>query len=216
MHTYATIQDIRDRGISEDVSDEAIQIALERAAIVIDGFTNRDFLKREAAYSIDGNGTESVFLNDWPIVEVLELKVDDHLIDADDYVLYSQAGYIRLKNAGRDIFTGFPGVFPEDAQNIEIYGFFGFEDVPEEVKEAAILLAIEFLRGAAEETDIASGQAATTRNAIGIRRIRIDEISVDFAYPQASKTQNNMITTGLGNADRLIWRFRRKFHATAV
>lgn len=218
MSAYCTLQEIRDRGVTADAApDDAVGKAIARASRMVDIFTGRDFLKREATYRIDGNGTESVFIDDRPVVEVLDLRVDDFLLTPESYVLYPDAGYIRLNGARRSIFAGFPGFFPKGNQNVEVHGFFGFENPPPEVNEAAILLAIEILRVAPAEADVAAGSSASTRNAIGIRRVRIDEISVDFEYPSDLKAgAGRVLTTGLPKADALLVRFRQWLHPVAV
>lgn len=218
MTAYCTLEEIRDRGVTVEVApDDAVEKAIARATRMVDIFTGRDFLKRESTYRIDGNGTESVFLDDRPVVEVLDLRVDDRLLSSGSYVLYPDAGYIRLNGARRNIFAGFPGIFPKGARNVEVQGFFGFETVPPEVNEAAILLAIEVLRTGPAEADVAAGSSASTRNAIGIRRVRIDEISVDFEYPRDLKAgAGKVMTTGLPKADVLLGRFRQWLHPIAV
>jgi hypothetical protein len=218
MTPYASIQDIRDRGVTpEAADDQAVERALDRAARMIDAFTGRDFLKREATYRIDGTGTESIFLDDRPVIEVLELLVDGLALAPDSYVLYPDAGYIRLNGARRSIFAGFSGVFPRGARNVEVHGFFGFEAVPPEVNEAAILLALEFLRRGPAEADVSAGSSASTRNAIGVSRVRIEEISVDFQYPSDLKGgQGRAVTTGLPAADALLGRFRQWLHPIVV
>ena len=218
MSAYCTLQEIRDRGVSAEAApDEPVEKAIGRASRLVDVYTGRDFLKRETTYRIDGNGTESLFLDDRPVVEVLDLRVDDYLLTPESYVLYPDAGYLRLNGARRSIFAGFPGLFPKGAQNVEVHGFFGFESVPPEVNEAAILLAIEFLRTGPAEADVAAGSAASTRNAIGIRRVRIDEISVDFEYPSDLKAgAGKVVTTGLPKADALLNRFRQWLSPVAV
>ncbi|RJP21184.1 MAG: hypothetical protein C4529_07945 [Deltaproteobacteria bacterium] len=218
MSAYCTPQEIRDRGVTAEAApDEAVEKAIARATRTADVFAGRDFLKREATYRVDGNGTESVLLDDRPVVEVLDLRLDDYLLTPESYVLYPDAGYIRLNGARRSIFAGFPGIFPKGARNVEVHGFFGFEAVPAEVNEAAILLAIEFLRIGPAEADVAAGSSASTRNAIGIRRVRIDEISVDFEYPSDLKAgSGRVVTTGLPKADALLSRFRQWLHPVAV
>ena len=218
MTTYASLQEVRGRGVSPDAADDAaVQAALTRATRIVDIFTGRDFLRRETTYRIDGNGTESIFLDDRPVIEVLELRVDDYVLTPESYVLYPDAGYIRLNGARRDIFAGFPGLFPKGALNVEVHGFFGFDSVPPEVTEAAVLLAIEFLRTGPAEADVAAGSAASTRNAIGIRRVRIDEISVDYEYPRDLKAgAGKVVTTGVLKADALLNRFRQWLHPVAV
>ena len=218
MNAYCTLQEIRDRGVAPEAApDEAVEKAIARATRAADVFASRDFQRREATYRIDGNGTESIFLDDRPVIEVLALRVDDFLLDPATYVLYPDAGYIRLNGARRSIFAGFPGIFSKGAQNVEVHGFFGFESVPPEVNEATILLAIEFLRTGPAEADVATGSSASTRHAIGISRVRIDEISVDFAYPSDIKTgPGKAATTGVPKADALLSRFRQWFHPVAV
>lgn len=218
MSAYCTIQEVRDRGVApEAASDEAVGKAIARAGRAIDAYAGRDFLKREATYRVDGDGTESLFLDDRPVIEVLELRVDGRALSPGEFVLYEEAGYIRLVGARRDIYAGFPGVFPRGERNVEVHGFFGFEAVPPEVNEAAILLAIEFLRTGPAEADVAAGAGASTRNAIGIRRVRIDEISVDFEYPRDVRAgAGRRTTTGLAKADALLNRFRQWLHPVAV
>ncbi|MBI2931816.1 MAG: hypothetical protein HYY16_09205 [Planctomycetes bacterium] len=218
MTAYCSLQEIRDRGVTvEAAPDETVEKAIARATRVADVFAGRDFLKRDATHRVDGNGTESLFLDDRPVVGVLELRVDDYLLTPESYVLYPDAGYIRLNGARRNIFAGFPGIFPKGARNVEVHGFFGFETVPPEVNEAAILLAIEFLRTGPAEADVAAGSSASTRNAIGISRVRIDEISVDFQYPNDLKAgSGRTITTGLPKVDALLNRFRQWLNPIAV
>lgn len=218
MSDYCTVQEIRDRGVTDQAApDEAVEKAIARASRMVDAYAGRDFLKREATYRLDGDGTDSLFLDDRPVVEVLELRVDDYLLTPESYVLYSDAGYIRLNGARPSIFAGFPGIFPKGARNVEVKGVFGFETVPPEVNEAAILLAMEFLRTSPAEADVATGSSASTRNAIGISRVRIDEISVDFQYPSDLKGgTGRTLTTGLPKADALLARFRQRFHPVAV
>jgi len=218
MTTYCTLQEIRDRGVTPEAAPDAdVEKAIVRAKRAVDVYAGRDFLKREATYRIDGNGTESIFLDDRPVIEVLELRVDDGLLSSQEYVLYPDAGYIRLNGARRNVFAGFPGVFSKGSQNVEIHGFFGFESVPPEVNEAAILLALEVLRSGPAEADVTAGSAASTRNAIGIRRVRIDEISVDFEYPSDLKAgAGKVVTTGLPKADALLNRFRQWLNPIAV
>lgn len=215
---YASIQDVRSRGITlEQADDAAVQAALERATKMVDIFTGRDFREREETHEVDGDGTESLFLEDRPIMEVLDLTVDDQVVSPERYVVYREAGYIRLDNAFRSVFSGFPGVFPKGPQNVAVHGFFGFEEVPLEVNEATILLAIEFLRTRAAEADVGAGSASSTRNAIGVRSVKIDEISVDFEYPSDMKAgTSGAFSTGLPKADALIARFRRQVNPIVV
>ena len=215
---YASIEDIRARGVTPEAADDAAVLrALDRATNMIEAFTGRDFRRREETYLVDGDGTESLFLEDRPVIDVLELLVEGLSVERSCFALYGQAGYLRLDNAVRNIFAGFPGVFPAGPQNVSARGLFGYDATPPEVREAAILLAIEFLRTGPAEADIAAGTAESTRNAIGISRVKIDEISVDFQYPSDLKSgSGGSLTTGLLKADGLLTRFRRALLHAAV
>jgi len=214
---YASVQDIRDRGVDPaSAEDQAVEQALARAAVVIDAYCGRDLVKREATYKLDGKGKASLFLDDRPVIEVSELKVDEQIIPPGKYVVYGEAGYVRLYDE-LSIFTGSTGVFPEGAQNIEVHGFFGYEEPPPEVKEACILLALAVLRAKQTEADVSESQANTTSKAIGIKRVKIDDLSVEYEYPrEASISAAKQRTTGLLEADRLLVRYRRDLEAMAI
>ena len=79
---------------------------------------------------------------------------------------------------------GYPGSFPRGAQNVEVRGVFGFDEIPPEVKEACIILALAFLRMMAAEVNVGEQLANTTDKAIGIKRVKVDELSVEFQYPR--------------------------------
>ncbi len=217
MEKYATIQDIRDRGVSEDVADDmTVTRALGRATLMIDGYCGRDFWRRDETYFVDGTGRPALFLDDRPVIELAELKVDGAAIPAESFRLYGHAGYVRLVG-DRTIFMGHPGTFARGAQNVEVRGSFGFEEVPPEVKEACVLLTLAFLRMMRAEANVGESQANTTDKAIGIKRVKVDDLSVDFQYPRdATIAASRRKTTGVPEADRLLWRFRRDLEAAAV
>ena len=217
MEFYASVQDIRDRGVDEDAADDlAVARALTRARVAIDAYCGRDFLRREETYHVDGSGTSAVFLEDRPVVEVTQLAVDDMVVSADSYRLYGEAGYIRLVGE-ISIFAGHPGVFAAGVQNVEVEGVFGFDEVPPEVKEASVLLGLMFLRMMRGEANVGGTQANTTDAAIGIKRVKVDDLSVEFEYPrQTAADATRRKTTGLAEADRLLWRHRRDLEAIAI
>jgi hypothetical protein len=217
MQEYATVQDVRDRGVGEDVADDpAVARALDRATLVIDVYCGRDFLRREETYLVDGSGGPAVFLDDRPVIEVAELKVDGAAVAPESFRLYGDAGYIRLV-AERTIFMGHPGTFARGSQNVEVHGFFGFEEVPAEVKEACVILTLAYLRAMRAEADVGQAQANTTDKAVGIKRVKVDDLSVEFQYPrEATVGATNKKTSGTPEADRLLWRYRRDLEATAV
>ena len=112
---------------------------------------------------------------------------------------------------------GHPGAFPRGAQNVEVRGVFGFAEIPPEVKEACVILTLAFLRMMRAEANVGESQANTTDKAVGIRRVKVDELSVEFQYPrEATIGASRRKTTGVPEADRLLWRYRRDLEAIAV
>ncbi len=187
---YATIQDVRDRGVSFEAATNAqVFTALERATRMIDSYAGRDFRARDRIVRLDGSGAETLFLDDRPVVKVKDVLVDGLRLDPRDYVLYAEEGYIKLDGGARSIFAGFPAAFPKGNQNVEVRALFGFLAVPPEVKEACILLAIEFLRTGPAEADVAAGSSASTRNAIGISHFLKNEMGIDVVMCSVSSAQ---------------------------
>ena len=206
--TYASVEDIRDRGVDASTADDLTVLrALLRAGIVIEAYCGRDFWKREETYRLDGNGKRSLFLDDRPVIDVLDLKVDGRAFSEKEFEVYHDAGYIRLRG----------GAFAEGAQNVEVHGWFGYEEPPQEVKEACILLTLMFLRMMPSETNVSQSQANTTDRAVGIKRVRVDDLSVEYQYPRdVAGASARKKSTGIVEADRLLWRFRKDLEAIAI
>ena len=217
MRLYCTIQDLRDRGLSHDQADNASVLkSILQAMGKIEVFCQRDFWLHYRSLEVDGSGKSTLFLDESPIVEVQRLEIDGTRIDAGDFALYGEEGYVKLigSNVFPRAFT--PGTFPEGSKNIAVKGLFGFETVPAEVKEACILVTIDVLRNRESEADVAATSAMSTRNAIGLKRAKIEDISVEFEYPRDLKETSKVVSTGNASVDAMLDRFKRKMHATAV
>ncbi len=215
MDTYAAVQDIRDRGVTADqATDPEVEVALARATLLVEAFCGRDFWQRLRTIGVDGNGTESIFLSDRPIVNLRKLWVDDVLVDPDSYRVYAKEGYIRLYSGIRLPWAAVAGVFPCGAQNVKVKGDFGFETVPGDVKEACIILALKEIKGLRVE-------AGTSQSVIDagaeIRKVKVDDITVDFDRPGKTGRRRELLgSTGDVKADRLLSRYRSKVHTTVV
>jgi len=214
---YCAVQDVRDRGVAaEAATDAQVTKALDRSTRTIDTYTGRDFRARNRVVRLDGSGTRTLFLDDRPVISVTNILVNGLRLDSANYVLYPDAGFIKLDGSGRSIFAGFSGAFPIGSQNVEVQALFGFAEIPPEVKEACLKLTLEFLRNQPAEADVTSGSGLNTRKAIGVRRIRIDDLSVDFAYPASVKNGGRRLTTGLPEVDAVLDRFRKDLDALVV
>ena len=204
---YCSVADLRDRGITLDMaSDDEVRRAIQRAREIIDAFCNRDFWRREKRYFLDGDGTATLFLENRPIVAVLTLKADEDVLHPYEYKVYGDSGYIRLMK----------GVFPEGEQNIEVFGQFGFAVIPPEVRRASLEFSIEALRDMKSELDLTKATSNSTRNAVGLKRAKIEDISMEFEYPKSVTGDRRRATTGNPLADSMLLKFRKDMEATVV
>ena len=215
---YATIQDMRDRGVAEDAADDAkVQSALERACVAIDSYCGRNFKDRQETYHLDGTGRRLLFLDDRPVITIESIKVDDLELMPEDYRVYRDEGYIKLVGYTLDLFTRLAGVFPLGEQNVEVKGKFGFQAVPPEVKEACILIALDILKNRASEADVSKSSSSSTENAVGIKSVKVGDIAVQFEYPSVvTKSSAFTRTTGVYEADRLLLKYRKDLEAVVI
>jgi hypothetical protein len=210
---YASVQDIRDRGVPDtQATDPEVGTALGRATLLVEAFSGRDFWKQTKTVWLDGNGKETVFLQDRPILQVFRVWVDDIPLD-DGYEVYGEEGYIRLYESTHFPWTAVAGVFPEGARNVRVRGNFGFDAVPDDVKEACIILALRELKGLRDEAaPVESGIAAGT-----VRQVKVDDISVSLDPSGGAEGREGLLaSTGDTKADRLLAKYRTKVEPTAV
>lgn len=132
---YCTIDDVRARKITD--SDDEISRAILRSQDIIDRYCRRKFSSYAKTILIDGSGHECLFLEDYPIVSITSIRYKNSFystwqtVNLSDLDIDSEAGIITYHRA----------VFPYDIRNVEIVGVFGYEEVPERIREACILLA---------------------------------------------------------------------------
>jgi hypothetical protein len=74
----------------------------------------------------DGDGEYELLLNQYPITNVVELKIEDELINVTDYYIYNSSGIIKMKY----------GLFTIGLQNIYIDYNAGYSPVPSDIKMA--------------------------------------------------------------------------------
>ncbi len=138
-------------GDSEAVAARIQQLlAVTRQAV--DGVAGRDFAwHADDEITVDGSGTDQLSLAPLgivPISTVQQITIAEREVPADDYVLYGEAGEIRLRPAAR---VG--SCFPSGLQNIALVLDWGYPDVPAKVSMAqAKLTAAQILAEAAGET----------------------------------------------------------------
>lgn len=204
---YCSLPDLRERGITPDMaSDDEVRSAIQRARQTIDAFCNRSFWRREARYLLDGDGTQTLFLEDRPVIAVLTLKVDGDVLHPYEYKVYGDSGYVKLVG----------GVFPEGPQNVEVFGQFGYAVIPSEIRQACITLAIETLREMKAGINLTEAASNSTRNAVGLKRAKIEDISVEFEYPRTATRDTRRASTSSQLVDSMLMKFKKDMDVAAV
>ncbi len=134
LNTYALIEleDVREAmqwESAEAVSENNLLVSLiNRASSRMENYCGYNFKNREYTEYQDGDGSPTVFTDNYPITSVSALWDDteraftdstNDLIDSDDYLIYSKEGSIRLYNDET--------VFSKGYQNIKITYSGGYE-----------------------------------------------------------------------------------------
>jgi len=201
--TYCDIADLRQSGITvEFATDERLQQAIGLANKTIEAYCNRSFWLKEKTYLLDGSGREILFLIDRPVFKVNLLEIDHCKMLPCEYAVYSEEGYIKIIGYGPG-----KGIFPKGVQNVHVQGYFGYQMIPEPVKQACVLLAIDAL------TAIKNPGQSSADAARRLSSARIEDISVSFDYPNSNRKG---LTTGNLKVDGLLMPFRFNLEAAAI
>jgi hypothetical protein len=97
---------------------------------------------------------------------------------------------------------------------VRVKATFGYDPPPEGVREACIILALKALKQTKAEAGTSGSVLSPDAE---VRRVKVDDISVDFDTPGKSDRRRELArSTGDVKADRLLSRYREKYHATAV
>lgn len=147
---YATVQDIRNEGITlEQATDARIDMAIKLATNIIDSFTGQWFEERPCIYQFDGHGAPTIFLK-VPPISVEQVKINGEIINLSEVLVY---GGPKYRNNPRLYYA--PG-FPRGKQNVEVTGKFGYVEsdgsTPEPIKYACRKLVISYLTALADGT----------------------------------------------------------------
>ncbi|PID38566.1 MAG: hypothetical protein CSB49_04955 [Proteobacteria bacterium] len=162
---YATVQDLRDEGVTAaQASDDRLTALIDEASSFIDRVTGWFFEPRALVYRLDGRSAPSIE-PPAPPIRVDRLAVEDTELstDSDDLVV-----------VGAPVQPGFDGprltlrhgrVFPRGQGNVESEGLWGYTEpdgtaegrVPLAIRRACILLVLRWMASLGDED--ASGDA---------------------------------------------------------
>jgi hypothetical protein len=115
-------------GLSSTTDDELLTELVARASDGVRSYCGRDFALADCHEYHDGDGGDTVLLEQRPVAEVFALSQDGAGIAAEEFAVYPEAGIVRLKW----------GVFGRGARNVYVGYRAGYESIPGDVEQAAI------------------------------------------------------------------------------
>lgn len=143
-YALCEVEDVKlDMNIKTEIKDKdtIIEKLIEAYSPILENYLNKYVINRSLTEKYDGDGTLTLFLNYCPVVSITELKIDDEVISADDYLLYKDVGKIVLDNGS---------VFTKDNQNIEIQYKAGYgedrDEIPYPIKQACISIVSFYMK----------------------------------------------------------------------
>lgn len=110
------------------------------ASTAIEQHCRRTFLSQTFTEVYDGDGTQELLLDQFPVASLTTVTITDsdgteYDIDVDQFRIREADGLIKFRPDADADFTS----FPDDFQNVEIVYVAGYTDIPEDVQEACIL-----------------------------------------------------------------------------
>jgi hypothetical protein len=135
-------------GVAGTDDDALLTDLVARVSDGIVTYCGREFAAADYEEYHDGEGTDSVLLNQRPVTDVLALSDDGVEVAADDFVVYPELGIVRLKS----------GVFGRGARSVYVGYHAGYDAIPGDVEQAAVQWTAELYQscGAAGEREIKS------------------------------------------------------------
>lgn len=153
MPVYATVDELRDAGLPDTLTDGQLEAIARRTSAQIEAYTRRWFYPREMTLLLDGVASRRLQIGP-PIIAVFETRVlspgvttaaDNLLVEPDSLRIYNRhltqglndpddrnnpkLEFLTTWDGGRrspNIFGS--GWFPPGVQNIQVHGLFGYTD----------------------------------------------------------------------------------------
>jgi len=228
---YITLAQVRSEGLkAADFPDGKVNAAIARSCALLDRLTGQWFESRAVTATLDGNGTDTLFLP-VPVISVTSLYVNGdftNALDSESYAVYNgrqepsdhrSNPMIKLVKS-TDIFAPFEDpqtpVFSAGRQNQRIVGAFGYleadDTTPLPIQRAAMILTIRDLTN-----PLFVGEGSTTPEneaSSGVsgpkQKETTDRHSITYAAPsyRAQRT-GTLALTGSAEVEEIIATYRR-------
>ena len=144
-----TLQNVKDYlgvPIASQADDLFLAALISRASALCEKYCDR--VLGQATYTdeeYDGRDSDSIWLKQYPVASVANVKIDGSLLAASDYVLYKDQGRIRKKSgnfAGSNIDSA--GVLSDarapGVRNVTVTYTAGYATIPLDLEQAVIEL----------------------------------------------------------------------------
>jgi len=142
-------------GLTGGAYDDLLDLLIPAASEAIENFCGRRFNEEAYTEYYDGGGYSRLVLTHRPVESVAGIWddvnrnfTDDHLLDADDYVLDSDRGLIQLLS----------GSFTDGVRNVKVTYTAGESSVPTDVAQACIMLTAAWFHRGREAADGLEGR----------------------------------------------------------
>lgn len=144
LTTVANVKYVWGRPQADTGDDDRIQTLINLISDRIEYWCGRKFTKQTYTDELhDGNGDNYLFLKQYPIVSVTEIKRDDIAVDSDYYKVYEDEGFV-LKET----------YWTKGYQNLKVTYEAGFETIPPAIAEIAIEWIIMLLEGRMKDAKV--------------------------------------------------------------
>jgi len=149
VENLVTLEELKKRlkiSSSDSTYDDLLNSIITGASSLITTYCGRDFVGTTTTteyFDIDSAHTSLIRLSYIPVIEVIEVVDNGDIIDEDYYYVYKEVGIIKTDP---DEF-----VFTEGLQTIEVTYSYGYESVPDAIKEVALVLCCSMFNKAGSE-----------------------------------------------------------------
>ncbi|MEE9200657.1 MAG: head-tail connector protein [Candidatus Brocadiales bacterium] len=117
-------------GVSGTSDDALLSRLVDWSTDLIHSYCRRVFTEASYDEYYDGDGTEGLLVNQFPVSTVTLLEVDGVQKDTSSYLLYGQLGLIKVKS----------GKFPRGKKNLRVQYSAGYATLPNDLEQVAIEL----------------------------------------------------------------------------
>ncbi len=122
-------------GVSGTSEDALLSRLVDWATDLIHSYCGRIFTEASYDEYYDGDGTEGLLVNQYPISAVTSLEVDGISKDTSAYALYGPLGLLKLKS----------GKYPKGKKNIRLQYTAGYSVIPNDLEQSAVeMVALKY------------------------------------------------------------------------